>query len=85
MIGFLLIAAVALIAAGTVVGFLFVLALGIHREERDYSFTVRSPSRLASGVRAATGAYARRPGVSAERAGQNRSGLALVGPVRPAR
>jgi hypothetical protein len=75
------IVALTLVAVGVVVGILVVFALGIWREEKDYSLTVASPSRLASGIRAATGASARRPGVSRQ-VGQLRQDLALAGSNR---
>jgi len=64
MIELYLFAAIALISAGVIVGTLIVLAAGIHREEKACSFTVGSPSRVASGVRAANGLYVRLPGVT---------------------
>ena len=57
------ITAVALLAAGAVIGFLIFLALGIHREEVARSMTLPTSDRIARGARAATGAYARLPGV----------------------
>lgn len=82
MIEVYLIAALTLVAAGAVVGILAVLAWGIRREEKAYSLTIASPDRLASGVRAATGAHARRPGISRQ-VGEHRQDLALAGSSRP--
>jgi hypothetical protein len=44
-----------LIASGALLGSVAVVSIGIWREERALSLTRRSPSRLASGIRAATG------------------------------
>lgn len=55
--------AVALLAAGAVIGYLVFVALGIHREEAARSITLPTSDRIARGARAATGAYARLPGV----------------------
>jgi hypothetical protein len=44
-----------LLIAGAIAGVLTVLAVGIHREEKAYSLTVTSPSRLVSASRAANG------------------------------
>jgi hypothetical protein len=59
-------AAVALLAAGAVVGFLAVVALGIRREEAAFSLTTPTSDRVALGARVATRAYARLPGVIQE-------------------
>jgi hypothetical protein len=56
--------AIALVIGGAFIGTLTVLAAGIHREERAYSFTVGSPGRAASSARAASGLYVRLPGVT---------------------
>jgi hypothetical protein len=69
----------ALLIAGAIAGILTVIAVGIHREEKQYSLTVDSPSRTASGARSATGLYARKPGV-AQQAMQRRPDPALAGP-----
>ena len=45
------IAALALIAAGVMVGFLIIFALGIRSEERRHSIDQTSPSRSALGLR----------------------------------
>jgi len=63
MIGAYAIIAVALLAAGAVIGFLAFVSLGIHREEAAGSMTLPTSDRIARGARAATGAYARLPGV----------------------
>lgn len=62
MILILALAAV-LVATGTVAGVLAILAVGIHREEKACSLTVKSPGRAASGARTINGVYTRRPGV----------------------
>jgi hypothetical protein len=46
-----------LIAAGALLGSVAIVSVGIWREERALSLTRRSPSRLASGIRAANGFY----------------------------
>jgi len=53
--------AVALLAAGAVVGFLAVVALGSRREEAAHSLTIPAADRDALGARVATRAYARLP------------------------
>ncbi len=58
MIEMYAIAALALIAAGAVVGILIVFALGIHREEKAYSLGKADPGRITGGLRAVTRAYA---------------------------
>jgi hypothetical protein len=60
------VAAVALIAAGVVAGFLVLVALGIHREESARSMTVPTADRVALGARVANGMHARYPGVLEE-------------------
>jgi hypothetical protein len=59
-------AAVALLAAGAVVGFLVVVALGIHREEAALSMTTTTSDRVARGARVANGLSARSPGILQE-------------------
>jgi hypothetical protein len=68
-------AAVAMAAAGGVVGFLAVVSLGIRREEAAYTMTEPTSDRLARCARAANGVYARAPGV----ASQVRHGRRLIG------
>lgn len=58
--------AVALVIAGAVLGFLAMVALGIHREEVAHSMTVPTSDRIAHGTRAANGVYVRTPGVIQE-------------------
>jgi hypothetical protein len=58
--------AAALVVAGVVLGFLAMVALGIHREEAARSMTVPTSDRIARGTRAANGVYARVPGVIQE-------------------
>lgn len=64
MIAMLIPIAVALLGLGVYIGILVVTAMGVRREEKSFSLTVDSPSRFASGARAATGTYSRRPGVT---------------------
>jgi hypothetical protein len=59
-------AALALIIGGAVLGFIAIVALGIHREEAARSMTVPTSDRIALGTRTANGFYARTPGVIAE-------------------
>jgi hypothetical protein len=56
--------ALALVIAGAVVGFLVMMAVGIHREERNRSVTVPTSDRVARWIRRFTGFYARIPGVA---------------------
>lgn len=53
---FLVIAGVVFLA-GTGVGFLAVLVLGIHREEHRYPMRADAPSRMARGARAVNGLH----------------------------
>jgi hypothetical protein len=71
---------VALIIAGTTLGFLMANAIGIHREEKDRSLTIGSPGRIASSARAANGVYARKPGVAQQVSHPRADSLALAGP-----
>jgi hypothetical protein len=50
-----------LLLAGVIIGFLLVIAVGIHREEADLTFTAPTQDRLAGGVRAITGLTSRTP------------------------
>jgi hypothetical protein len=54
-------AAIALVAAGAVIGVLAVVALGIRREDRRGGFPARPRGRVARGARRVTGAGSRRP------------------------
>jgi len=67
MIGYIT-AAVALVGLGSVASFLVLVSLGIHREERARSMTVRTPDRVARGARVTNGVHARYPGVLHEAA-----------------
>ena len=60
------VAAVVLLLAGMVLGFLAMVALGVHREEAAHSMTVPTSDRIVRGTRAANGVYARIPGVIQE-------------------
>lgn len=66
MIGVCAVAAATLLLAGGGVGFLTVLALGIHREEAALSVTNRTTDRLSNGVRAVNGVASRSTGVLQE-------------------
>ena len=61
MIAACLLTAVALIAGGTVLGYLGLVCLAIHREEADRSIKTRRPGRLICGARAANGLHVRAP------------------------
>jgi hypothetical protein len=57
-------AVIVVAVTGAMAGILAILAVGIRREDKAYSLrTVARPGRLASGVRAVTGAHARGPRV----------------------
>ena len=58
--------ALVLFIAGGVLGILVVMAVGIHREERDRSMTVPTSDPVARGTRKFNGVYARIPGVVQE-------------------
>jgi hypothetical protein len=45
------IGAIALLAAGAMIGFLMIFAVGIHREEKARSLRNANPGRIASGLR----------------------------------
>jgi hypothetical protein len=53
------ITAVALLAAGAVIGFLVVVSLGIQRDDRRKDFLASTDDRVARGARRATGIGAR--------------------------
>jgi len=52
-----LVFAVALIAVGAGAGILAIFAIGIYREDKDYSLGRSSRSRITSGLRTVTDAY----------------------------
>lgn len=56
--------ALALVASGVVIGFLAVVSLGIHRDDRRGGFPADTNGRVARGVRRATGTYTRGPELS---------------------
>ena len=76
-------AAIALIAAGAGIAILAIFAVQIYREDKAYSLSTTSPSRIAGGVRAIIRAYAH-PWAS-NNAGHPRQDLALAGHARSAR
>jgi hypothetical protein len=53
--------AVTLVVIGAVAGGLAIVVIGIHREEKAYSLTGKSPGWTASGARAINGVYVRSP------------------------
>jgi hypothetical protein len=59
-------AAVALIGTGAGIGFLAFVSLGIRREEAARSVTTPTSDKVARGARAASGMYARMPGIIGE-------------------
>jgi hypothetical protein len=54
-------AAIALLAAGAMLGVLFVVSLAVHREDRQHSLTTEITGRAALGTRVLTGVYTRTP------------------------
>jgi hypothetical protein len=54
-------AVVALFGLGAVAGFVLVVSLGIRREERNRTMTLRTEDKIARGARVANGVHARRP------------------------
>lgn len=66
MIEFYALAAVALLIAGAVTGFMALVCLGIHSEERRGTMTVDPPDCIARGARVANGMHSRLPGVMYE-------------------
>jgi hypothetical protein len=58
--------ALTLVIAGAVLGILVMMAVAIHREERDRSVTVPTSDRVARRTRKFNGFYARIPGVARE-------------------
>jgi hypothetical protein len=61
MIAACLLTAAALIAGGTVLGYLVLVCLAIHREEADRTIKTHRPDRLSCGARAANGLHVRVP------------------------
>jgi hypothetical protein len=66
MIGAYALIAVAVFAAGAVIGLIMVVSLGIHREERDFSLTSDRRDRVTRSARRLTGASSRVTGVIQE-------------------
>lgn len=58
--------AIALVAAGAVIGVLAVVALGIRRDDRRGGFPAHTDDRIARGARRVTGVGARGPELAAE-------------------
>jgi len=82
MLGMYVIGAIALIAAGVIVGGLILYAIGIHREDRAHSLNQADPGPIAGGLRGLTRAYAH-PQLP-ELNSRHQPGLALAGPARAA-
>jgi len=59
-------AAIALVAAGAVIGILAVVALGIRRDDRRGGFPARTHSAMARGARRVTGVSSRSPEPAAD-------------------
>ena len=61
--GTVVIVAAVIFAIGVVSGVIFIVSIGIHREERDFlrtgliSMTRRAPDRVSDGARSLTGLY----------------------------
>ena len=66
MTGTYIFAAIALVAAGAVIGILAVVALGIRRDDRRGGFPARTHSRMARGARRVTGVGTRSPELTAD-------------------
>ena len=66
MTGTYIFAAIALVAAGAVIGILTVVALGIRRDDRRGRFPARTHSRMARGARRVTGVGTRTPEPAAD-------------------
>lgn len=58
--------AIALVAAGAVIGVLTVIALGVRRDDRRGGFPARTRGRMARGARQVTGVGVRGPEPTAE-------------------
>jgi hypothetical protein len=58
--------AIALVAAGAVIGVLAVVAMGIRRDDRRGGFPARTRGRIARGARQVTGVGVRGPEPAAE-------------------
>lgn len=61
MTGTYVFTAIALVAAGAVIGVLAVVALGIRRDDRRGGFPAHTRSRIARGARQLTGTGVREP------------------------
>jgi hypothetical protein len=66
MIGAIAIIAAVVFAAGMGAGFLALVVLGIHREERQKSMTLVARDRVTRGARRANGMHSLTPGVRYE-------------------
>ena len=66
MTGTYIFAAIALVAAGAVLGILAVVALGIRRDDRRGRFPARADGRVARGARRVTGVGTRTPEPAAD-------------------
>ena len=66
MTGTYIFAAIALVAAGAVIGILAVVALGIRRDDRRGGFPARTHSRTTRGARRVVGVGTRSPELAAD-------------------
>ena len=64
MVASYVISALVLVAVGVTLGTVAVISIGIRHEEKASTLTGDSPSRAASGARAACGVSSRAPGVA---------------------
>jgi hypothetical protein len=55
----IIVAIIAIFAAGAAVGAIALVSWGIHREERDFSLTREAPTQVSHRARTLTGLYVR--------------------------
>ncbi len=55
----IIVAIIAIFAAGAAVGAIALVSWGIHHEERDFSLTREAPTQVSQGARILTGLYVR--------------------------
>ena len=61
MASIVVIFALVIFAAGAAAGAIFLVSLGIRREEMDFSLTRRAPNQVSQGARRVTGLWVRPP------------------------
>jgi hypothetical protein len=59
MASIIVIIAIVIFAAGAAAGAIFLVSLGIRREEMDFSLTRQAPDRVSQGARLVTGLWVR--------------------------